>query len=111
MSVLRVIQWATGGVGTEMVTTILDHRRDLQLVGARVYSDAKHGVDVGTLVGRQPIGVKATTDVEEILALDADCVLYAPQFTDIDDVCRLLESGKNVATPSFLFHPRVMVAR
>ncbi|MFV1366212.1 MULTISPECIES: NAD(P)H-dependent amine dehydrogenase family protein [Mycolicibacterium] len=106
MSVLRVIQWATGGVGTEMVTTILDHRRDLQLVGARVYSDAKHGVDVGTLVGRQPIGVTATTDVEEILALDADCVLYAPQFTDIDDVCRLLESGKNVATPSFLFHPR-----
>ncbi|BBY80765.1 dihydrodipicolinate reductase [Mycolicibacterium pulveris] len=106
MSVLRVIQWATGGVGTEMVTTILDHRPDLQLVGARVYSDAKRGVDVGTLVGRQPIGVEATTDVEEILALDADCVLYAPQFTDIDDVCRLLESGKNVATPSFLFHPR-----
>lgn len=103
---LRVIQWATGAVGTEMVRTILDHRPDLQLVGARVYSDAKNGVDVGTLVGRDPIGVIATTDVAQILALDADLVLYAPSFTSIDEVCALLESGKNVATPAFLFHPR-----
>lgn len=103
---LRVIQWATGGVGTEMVTAILDYRPDLQLVGARVYSDAKNGVDLGTIVGRSPIGVSATTDTSDILALDADLVLYAPSFTDLDDVCALLESGKNVATPSFLFHPR-----
>jgi 2,4-diaminopentanoate dehydrogenase len=103
---LRVIQWATGGVGTEMITAILDHRPDIELVGARVYSEAKSGVDVGTIVGRDPIGVTATTDTAEILALDADLVLYAPSFTDLDEVCALLESGKNVATPSFLFHPR-----
>ena len=103
---LRIIQWATGGVGSEMVTTILDHRPDLELVGARVYSEAKNGMDIGTLVNRAAIGVCATTDVAEILALDADLVLYAPSFTDLDDVCALLESGKNVATPSFLFHPR-----
>lgn len=103
---IRVIQWATGAVGTEMISTILDHRPDIELVGARVYSDAKHGVDIGTLVSREPIGVTATTDTAEILALDADLVLYAPSFTSIDDVCTLLESGKNVATPSFLFHPR-----
>ena len=103
---LRVIQWATGAVGTEMITTILDHRPDIELVGARVYSDNKNGVDVGTLVGREPIGVTATNDVAQILALDADLVLYAPSFTDLDDVCALLASGKNVATPSFLFHPR-----
>ena len=103
---IRVIQWATGAVGTEMITTILDHRPDIELVGARVYSDAKNGVDIGTLVDRKPIGVTATTDTDEILALDADLVLYAPSFTDLDDVCALLESGKNVATVSFLFHPR-----
>lgn len=103
---LRIIQWATGAVGTEMITTILDRRPDLELVGARVYSDAKNGVDIGTLVDRAPIGVTATTDVAAILALDADLVLYAPSFTDLDDVCALLASGKNVATPSFLFHPR-----
>ena len=103
---IRVIQWATGGVGTEMVTAILDHRPDIELVGARVYSDTKNGVDIGTIVGRDPIGVIATTDTADILALDADLVLYAPSFTDLDDVCALLASGKNVATPSFLFHPR-----
>ena len=48
----------------------------------------------------------ATTNTAEILATDADLVLYAPSFTDLDDVCALLESGKDVATPSFLFHPR-----
>ncbi|ORB10554.1 hypothetical protein BST36_30850, partial [Mycolicibacterium moriokaense] len=32
----RVIQWATGAVGTEMVRTIIDHRPDIELVGARV---------------------------------------------------------------------------
>ncbi|OBI87556.1 NAD(P)H-dependent amine dehydrogenase family protein [Mycobacterium asiaticum] len=102
---LRVIQWATGAVGTEMVTTILDHRPDIELVGARVYSNDKCGVDIGTLVGREPIGVTATTDVGQILALDADLVLYAPSFSNLDDVCALLASGKNVAAVSFLFHP------
>ncbi|MGV0714180.1 hypothetical protein ABQE93_02125 [Mycolicibacterium sp. XJ662] len=67
---LRVIQWAAGGVGTEMVTTILDHRPDLQPVGARVYSDAEDGVDVGTLVGRQPIGVTVATDGEPPIELE-----------------------------------------
>lgn len=74
-----------------MVTTILDHRPDIELVGARVYSEAKNGVDIGTIVGRKPIGVIATTDTAEILALDADLVLYAPSFTDLDDVCALRE--------------------
>lgn len=108
---LRVIQWATGAVGTEMIKTILDYRADLQLVGARVYSDSKNGIDVGTLVGRNPVGVNATTDVADILAMEADLVLYAPSFTSLDDVCALLESGKNVATVSFLFHPSASAMR
>ncbi|MBY0291452.1 MAG: dihydrodipicolinate reductase [Mycobacteriaceae bacterium] len=101
----RVIQWGTGTVGSEMITAILDHRDDLDLVGALVYSDEKNGVDIGTLVGREPIGVTATTDVEQILALDADCVLYTPRTARLDDVCRLLKTGKNVVTTAFLFHP------
>ena len=104
-SVHRVIQWGTGTVGSEIVTAILDHRDDLELVGALVYSETKDGVDVGALVGRNPIGVTATTDVEHILKLDADCVLYTPRTAHLDDVCRLLESGKNVVTTAFLFHP------
>jgi 2,4-diaminopentanoate dehydrogenase len=103
---LRVIAWGTGTVGAEMVTTIIDHRPDIEIVGARVYSDSKSGVDIGTLVGRDPIGVAATTDVEAVVALDADCVLYTPRNTNLDEVCTLLASGKNVATTAFLFHPR-----
>ena len=60
----RVIAWGTGAVGREMLTAILDHRDDMVVVGARVYSTDKNGVDVGTLLGRAPIGVLATTDVD-----------------------------------------------
>jgi 2,4-diaminopentanoate dehydrogenase len=102
---MRVIAWGTGAVGAEMITAMIDHRHDLEIVGARVYSADKDGVDVGELVDREPIGVTATTDVNKIVALDADCVLYTPRNTDLDDVCRLLASGKNVVTTAFLFHP------
>ena len=36
-----------GSIGGELLTAILDHRRDLEVVGVRVYSDAKNGVDAG----------------------------------------------------------------
>jgi hypothetical protein len=102
---LRVVQWGTGAVGTEIVATILDHRPDLELVGVKVYSEAKNGTDAGTLAERAPIGVAATTDTAQILALDADCVVYTPRLVDLDDVCALLASGKNLVTTAFLFHP------
>lgn len=102
----RLVAWGTGAIGTELLTAIVDHRPDLRIVGARVYSPEKNGVDVGTLVGRSPVGVTATTDVDAILALAADCVLYTPRNTSIDEVCAILASGKNVVTTAFLFHPR-----
>lgn len=101
----RVIVWGLGVIGTEMVTTILDHRPDLTLVGVKVYSSAKDGVDVGELIGRDPIGLAATTDVDALIHLDADCVIYTPRHGDLDEVCALLASGKNVATTVFLFYP------
>ncbi|OWY62372.1 dihydrodipicolinate reductase, partial [cyanobacterium TDX16] len=74
---IKVIQWATGGVGRAAIEGVLDHP-ELELVGAWVHSDAKEGVDLGELVGRDAIGVTATTDVDALLALEADCVLYSP---------------------------------
>src|SRR5258708_1708704 len=102
LSMLRVIQWATGSVGRHAVAAIHDHP-GLGLVGALVYSDAKAGRDVGDICGIGPIGVTATTDPAEIVALDADCVLYMPQgemnpMGGLDDICRLLASGKNVVS-------------
>jgi hypothetical protein len=114
---LRVIQWATGSVGRHAVAAIHDHP-GLELVGALVYSDAKAGRDVGDICGIGPIGVTATTDPAEIVALDADCVLYMPQgemnpMGALDDICRLLASGKNVVSTAVtgLIYPRSLGRR
>ena len=100
----RVIQWATGGVGRAAIGGVLDHP-DLELVGAWVHGPAKDGVDLGTLVGREPFGVSATRDVDALLALGADCVIYAPIFADPSVVARILEAGINVVTPLGWFYP------
>jgi hypothetical protein len=59
----------------------------------------KVGKDAGALVDLPATGVLATDDVEQILATKADAVLFAPLVQDIDMVCRLLRSGKNVISP------------
>jgi len=100
----RVIQWATGGVGRAAIQGVADHP-ELELVGCRVYGAAKAGRDAGELAGIRPLGVAATTDVDALLALDADCVLYSPLVADAAEVERILRSGKNVVTPLGWFFP------
>jgi hypothetical protein len=85
----RVIQWATGGVGRAAIEGVLGHP-DLELVGAWVHSPEKDGADLGELVGRAPIGVHASRDVDALLSLNADCVLYSPFMADPDVVTALL---------------------
>jgi len=51
------------------------------------------------------VGVTATTDVDALLATDADCVLYSPFMADPKVVQAILESGKNVVTPLGWFYP------
>jgi 2,4-diaminopentanoate dehydrogenase len=101
---LRVIQWATGGVGRAAIQAVRDHP-ELELVGCWVHSPDKVGVDAGELADAGPLGVPATNDVDAILATDADCVVYAPLFPVPDEVAALLRSGKNVVTPVGWFHP------
>ncbi len=100
----RVVQWGTGAVGVEAIRGILD-RPDLELVGAKVYSDAKVGTDAGVLAGREPIGIAAVTDID---VTEADAVLYAPRHPSVDDVAAILSSGANVVTTAFAFHPARM---
>ena len=101
---LRVVQWATGGVGVAAIKGVLEHP-DLELVGCWVHSEAKSGKDVGELLGGDPLGVVATNDVDAILALDADAVIYSPLLPNPDEVTALLRSGKNVVTPVGWFYP------
>jgi hypothetical protein len=100
----RVIQWATGFVGQEAIKGVLAHPQ-LELVGAWVHSADKAGRDVGEICGLDAVGVVATDDIEAILALDADCVVYAPVLASTNEVIRLLESGKNVVTPVGWIYP------
>jgi hypothetical protein len=100
----RVIQWATGLVGTEAIKGVLGHP-ELELVGCWVHSESKVGRDVGELCGLDPLGVRATNSIDEICAIDADAVVYAPVLASTRDVIRLLESGMNVVTPVGWIYP------
>jgi 2,4-diaminopentanoate dehydrogenase len=99
----RVVQWATGNIGSHSLRAVIEHP-DLELVGLYVYSEAKVGRDAGELCGHSPTGVIATGDIEEILALKPDCVLYMGDRADFDVICRLLESGANVVATRHEFH-------
>lgn len=104
----KVIQWATGNVGSRALRTVIEHPQ-MELVGLWVSNPEKVGKDAGELAGIGQCGVKATNSVDDLVALDADCVLYMRQGTDIDEICRLLSSGKNIVTTRGDFHhPRSM---
>lgn len=104
----KVIQWATGNVGSRALRTVIEHP-EMELVGLWVSNPNKVGKDAGELAGIAPCGVRATNSVDELVATDADCVLYMRQGTDIFEICRLLASGKNIVTTRGDFHhPRGM---
>jgi hypothetical protein len=100
----RVIQWATGLVGKEAIKGVLAHP-ELELVGAWVHSPEKVGCDIGELCDLGSLGIHASGSIDEICAIDADAVVYAPVLASTADVIRLLESGKNVVTPVGWIYP------
>jgi len=93
----RVVQWATGNVGSRALRRAIEHP-DLEVVGVWVHSKSKAGRDAGELAGVEPIGVAATNDIEDVIALKPDCVLYMPHVCDVDEICRILESGANIVS-------------
>ncbi len=110
----KVFQWASGSVGRHAALAVL-RRDDCALVGLHATSPAKVGRDIGELLGVDPLGIPATGDVETVLNSAADVVIHAPlaslvygesETQDLDDICRLLESGKNVITLVGYLHPK-----
>jgi hypothetical protein len=99
----RVVQWATGNIGARSLRGVIEHP-GLELAGVYVTSPAKAGKDAGDLSGVAATGVLATADLDQILALGADCVLYMPAACSIDEVCALLASGANIVTTRGEFH-------
>jgi hypothetical protein len=108
---LRVIQWATGPVGSAQLREVIDDP-GMELVGVFAYDSRKIGADAGDLVGRAPTGVVVTGDRRQILHQHADLVLHAASKArrandhdeNTDDIVALLKSGKNVITTTSYNH-------
>ena len=109
----RVVQWGTGWAGRQAIPGIIDHP-DLELVGVYVTSDAKDGRDAGELAGIAPVGIAATTDVDRVMGLGADCHLFMLQGhrpkavrACVERMAAILEAGQNVCQTSVvpLYYP------
>jgi hypothetical protein len=93
----RVVQWTTGNVGKSSVEAIAANPT-LDLIGCYAWSKDKAGRDVGDLAGIEPLGVQATNDIDALLALKPDVVVYNPMWIDVDELVRILSAGVNVVT-------------
>lgn len=93
----RVVQWTTGNVGKSSVQSIVANPQ-FDLIGCYAWSPDKAGRDAGELAGIDPVGVAATNDVQALLALKPDCVVYNPMWIDVDELVRILSAGVNVVT-------------
>jgi hypothetical protein len=108
----RVVVWATGWIGTLAIRAIA-RRPDLELVGVWVHSPEKVGRDAGELAGIAALGVAATDDVDALLGLRPDCVVYAAHGPERDSIhvpiyAQILAAGVDVATvssPSLVYPP------
>jgi 2,4-diaminopentanoate dehydrogenase len=100
----KVGVWGPGSMGVIALRGVIDHPQ-LQLVDLVVHSDAKAGRDAGELCGIASVGVVATQDPAEMLAGDADVVVYAAAanlrpLEAVADMVSILRAGKNVVSCS-----------
>ena len=98
----RVVHVGTGLTGREALRAVIDDPA-LELVGVKVSTPDKVGVDAGQLCGTTDVGVRATGEVSDVLALKPDCVTYCAtavrrEDQAIADIVTYLAAGINVVT-------------
>jgi hypothetical protein len=104
----RVIQWGTGNVGFHGLRHLIRHP-DLELVGLHVHAEAKLGRDAGEIAGLdERTGVLATHDVDALIALRPDCVVYTANGElrpkeAVEDMARLLRAGIDVVGTALIY--------
>lgn len=104
----RVIQFSTGNVGRHSLRAIIG-RPDLELVGVHAAGPEKIGRDAAQLCGLdEPTGIIATDDIDALVALNADCVVYTSQgetrpMDAIEQMSRFLAAGTNVVGTSMVW--------
>lgn len=100
---IRVVQWTTGVVGKAAVRGIVRNPA-LQLVGCYTQTKEKVGKDVGALCAIERIGISATDNIQTLLALKPDCVVYMPQFPNVEHMVRILEAGCNIVSTAYFIN-------
>ncbi|MGO8941455.1 MAG: dihydrodipicolinate reductase, partial [Mycobacterium sp.] len=104
----RIVQFSTGNVGVHALRSIIE-RPDLELVGVHARGQDKIGRDAADLCGLdRPTGVLATDDIDALIALDADCVVYTSQAETrphdaLGEISRFLRAGTNAVGTSFVW--------
>ena len=109
---IRVAQIGTGNVGAHALRALITNP-DYELTAVWVSSESKAGRDAAELVGLSTTtGIKATTDLAEVLATRPDCAVYNAMADNrlmeaLDDYRRILAAGVNVvgSGPVFLQWP------
>ena len=109
---IRVAQIGTGNVGGYALRSLIDNP-DYDLTAVWVSSASKAGKDAAELVGLDTkTGVKATNDLDEVLATKPDCAVYTAMADNrlmeaLEDYRRILAAGVNVvgSGPVFLQWP------
>lgn len=99
---LRVVHCGTGMTGREALRAIIEDPA-LELVGQYVSTPEKMGRDAGDLCGLPPIGVLATGDLDELVALRADCLCYGGNVVGrereaVEEIARFLRAGTNAVS-------------
>jgi hypothetical protein len=112
---LRVVVWGTGGIGSIAIAAI-QRRRGMELVGVWVHSADKVGRDAGELANGEPIGLAATDDVDALVGLEPDCIVYTANARDsvaVGEYDRFLRAGINVVSTAAIgaIYPPVYRAR
>jgi hypothetical protein len=104
----RVIQFSTGNVGQHSLRAIIG-RPDLELVGLHAASPNKIGRDAAELCGlTEATGVIATDDIDALITLKPDCVVYTAQgetrpMEALEQMSKFLAAGVNVAATSMVW--------
>ena len=109
---IRVAQIGTGNVGAHALTALITNP-EFELTGVWVSSESKAGKDAAELVGlKDSTGVKASTDLEAVLATEPQCAVYNAMADNrlpeaLEDYRRILAAGVNVvgSGPVFLQYP------
>ena len=104
---LRVVQWSVGSVGRCSLRALM-RSPDFDLVGVFTHGPSRAGRDAGELASLDvESGVRATSDIESLLGLRPDCVVYTalgetrPREA-VAEIAGILRSGANVVSSSMM---------